>query len=517
MSRLILGNANLNPSTDLKELFQTPFPRASGVLLHISSLPSEHGIGDLGPEAYHFADLLSEAGQSYWQMLPVGPTGSGNSPYNALSAFAGNPLLISLELLLQDGLIEKSDLELPNELLTYPEIKNFKEKILRKASGQFQKGAAPTLWDEFRTFLVEEVFWIDDYAWFCALKERFNDAPWTDWPDSFRARRFRDWERKILHYLGEASFHHQFTQFIFHRQWQKLSAYCRKKGVSLIGDISIFVAHDSADVWAHPEIFDLNDNGMPIAVSGVPPDYFSETGQLWGNPLYRWDHLKDSNYEWWLRRLEISAKRFNAARLDHFIGFCRYWHIPAGAKTAAEGQWVAGPQEHFFSTLLPNLKGFHLIAEDLGVAGDDVYRLRDRFNFPGMNVLQFSYGGEEKFLPHNYAANSVAYTGTHDNDTLLGWLISGPKEETARARASIKNPSAEIHWDLIKIVMDSPANTAIIPAQDILGLGSDARMNRPGLSQGNWSWRLKLNQFNEVFAQRLKIITKSSNRLQLVE
>ncbi len=447
-------------------------------------------------------------------MLPVGPTGKGNSPYSSLSAFAGNPLFISLDFLSEDGLVDKSQIELPSELLNFEEARNFKEKILRQASSQFQKGGSTELWDEFRKFLTEESFWLDDYAWFSALKERFKGAPWTEWPEKVRDRHFRFWERDLLHFLGEASFYHQFTQFIFQRQWKRLRNECQKKGISLIGDLPIFVAHDSADVWAHPEIFDLNEKGNPIAVAGVPPDYFSETGQLWGNPLYRWDILKLSNYEWWLKRLQMSAKRFDIARLDHFIGFARYWRIPANAKTAKEGRWTPGPSEDFFSGVIPHLGELKLIAEDLGVAGEDVYKLRDQFEFPGLNVLQFSFGGGENFLPQHYPPHSIAYTGTHDNDTILGWLNqSGSREEVHRALAYRKNTSPDIHWDMIQIVMDSPANTAIIPAQDILGLASEARMNRPGIAAGNWEWRLKQSELNDRIAQRLRKATMSSRRM----
>ncbi len=488
--------------------------RACGVLLHISSLPGKTGAGDMGPEAHLFIAWLSQAGQKYWQMLPVNPTGAGNSPYSSISAFAGNPAFISLELAAEEGFLDPSGIPSFKDLNAAQALME-KEKTLRLAASRFQKENPAGTWAEFHAFLDQESFWINDYAWFCALKERFKNAPWSDWPQKIRTRDFRFWERDLLHFLGETSFYYQFEQFLFARQWSQIKNACQKNGLSLIGDIPIFVSQDSADVWAHQEIFDLDDQGHPIAVSGVPPDYFSKTGQLWGNPLYRWDILKESGYEWWEKRLEISSRRFNAVRLDHFIGFCRYWRIPAGEKTAVKGQWVQGPGSDFFSSILTRLPQLQIIAEDLGVAGNDVYQLRDEFHFPGMNVLQFSFGGEEKFLPKNYAPHSVAYTGTHDNDTLKGWLENGPQEEVHRALGNVHGSKSESenNWKLIQVLLESPSNTVIIPMQDILGLGSDARMNIPGTISGNWNWKLKPEQLNLEIAEHLRRLSESARRI----
>ncbi len=451
-------------------------------------------------------------------MLPVNPTGAGNSPYSSISAFAGNPSFISLELAAEEGFLEYSDIAEIKDL-SVSETADRKRQILRKAGARFQKDSPKRSWEEFHLFLDQESFWINDYAWFCALKERFQQKPWLDWPEEIRKRNFRFWERDLLHFLGETSFYYQFEQFLFDRQWKRLKRAGEEKGISLIGDVPIFVAQDSADVWAHQKIFELDEKGLPIAVSGVPPDYFSKTGQLWGNPLYRWEILKESGYEWWKKRLEISAQRFDAVRLDHFIGFCRYWRVPAGEKTAVTGQWVKGPGADFFSLVLPQIPNLKIIAEDLGVAGADVYELRDQFNFPGMNVLQFSFGGEERFLPRNYLPNSVAYTGTHDNDTLKGWIESGPEEEVQRALdyAATSKSDPDRHWALIQALLESPSNTAIIPLQDILGLDSEARMNIPGTTSGNWSWKLDLKNLDSEIISRLKKAVLSARRAPNVQ
>ncbi len=487
--------------------------RFCGVLFPISSLPGEVGTGDLGPTARRFIDFLSETGQKYWQMLPINPTGAGNSPYSSVSAFAGNPSFINLDLAAEEGFLNRAEIPAFRGLSSAQALME-KEKVLRLASSRFQKENPPGSWAEFHSFLDRESFWINDYAWFSSLKERFKQKPWAEWPEQIRARNFRFWERDLLHFLGETSFYYQFEQFLFDRQWKRFRSACEEKGISLIGDIPIFVSQDSVDVWAHQNIFDLDKQGSPIAVSGVPPDYFSKTGQLWGNPLYRWDILKESGYEWWKNRLKISAQRFSAVRLDHFIGFCRYWRIPAGEKTAVKGQWVQGPGSDFFSSILPQMPEFQIIAEDLGVAGDDVYRLRDEFHLPGMNILQFSFGGEEKFLPKNYAPNSVAYTGTHDNDTLNGWLQNGPQEEVKRALvyADSSKSDPENHWKLIQALLDSPANTAIIPMQDVLSLGSEARMNIPATTSGNWAWKLNLEDINSEVISRLRNAVQASHR-----
>jgi 4-alpha-glucanotransferase len=446
-------------------------------LLHITSLPGGHGNGDLGPEARRFADFLAQAKQSWWQLLPIGPTGEGHSPYSACSAFAGNPLLISLDDLVKDGLLSAGDLE------------NFssKEELLRKVSTRVAHDLDSPFWTDFRRFDSEQNFWLENYTWYCSLKERFGGRPWIEWPEAFRFRKFREWDRETLRALGEASFHHKFVQFLFERQWEALRSYCAERGVGLIGDVPLFISHDSADVWACRDIFELDESGAPTVVSGVPPDYYNPEGQLWGQPIYRWKALAAKGYDWWIKRLGWDARRFSALRLDHFIGYHNYWEIPAGALTAAQGRWVPGPGAEFLSAVTKALPQLELIAEDLGSVTPEVTALRDQFDLPGMRILQFSAGEEVS----EYPRRAVAYTGTHDNDTIASYGIP---------------------WDMIAQVWRSGADTAIVPAQDLLGLGSEARMNRPGVPEGNWRWRLLSGQLSPEIAQRLKSLTEECGR-----
>lgn len=504
--------------------------RSAGVLLHLTSLPGPHGIGDLGPEARRTADFLASAGQRWWQMLPVGPTGAGNSPYSSPSTFAGNPLLISLEDLLEDGFLEPQDLEAPEffpaEKVNFVVAAKFKGDRLRKAFAQFTQEKHGALWAEFKVFYRDHSRWVDDYSFFCVLKDKYGQASWSQWPEEARLRQFRRWGQQSLRSFGEAVFYQQFVQFIFHRQWHRLRDYCSQRGIGLIGDVPIFVAYESADVWAHPELFELDEQGKPLVVSGVPPDYFSETGQLWGNPHYRWDVLKKNGYSWWIDRLRSTAERFNAVRLDHFIAFQNYWEIPAAALTAKEGRWVPGPGADFFEKVASHLKDLELIAEDLGTVTPEVMALRDRFDLPGMRVLQFAFGNDrqaESFLPHHYPRRCVAYTGTHDNDTTAGWFNdpgtapgSRSKEQIEKerhnARVYLSADGREIHWDMIRAVLKSTADTAIIPAQDLLGLGSWARMNRPGIAEGSWQWRLAESALTPELALKLRTATQESGR-----
>lgn len=489
------------------------------MLLHLSSLPGPHGIGDLGPCAYDFVDFLSRAGQGWWQMLPVGPIGAGNSPYSSPSAFAGEPLFISLELLVEDRLLLGEDLKgspvLQDGAVDYEGARRFKEPLLRKAFSTFMERGSAELWSGFKEFASRHGGWLEDWSRFSALKAA-RPGSWLDWPPELRRREFRRWGTESLREFGEAAAARQFQQFLFDRQWQALRRHALSRGVGLIGDVPIYVAHESADVWSHQDLFLLAEDGRPAAVAGVPPDYFSETGQLWGNPLYRWDALKAKGYDWWLARLRQASERFDAVRLDHFIGFQRYWEIPAGAKTAKEGRWMPGPGDELFKRAASELEGLELIAEDLGAVTPEVLALRDRFDLPGLRVLQFAFGSDgqaESFLPHNYPRRCVAYAGTHDNDTSAGWFGGSSRpDERERALRYMKSDGREFPLDMIRTILASTADTAIVTAQDLLGLGSEARMNLPGSSSGQWRWRLRPGQLEDAAAARLRAMTESAGR-----
>ncbi len=521
----------MSPSTDAAAGPAKPTlrRRGAGLLLHVTSLPGGQGVGDLGPQAYLFADFLADSGLRWWQMLPVVPAGAGFSPYSSPSAFAGNPLLISLELLAQEGLLDAEDAQadFPEGRADFEAAAAFKEARLRKASARFAERGETAMWEEFRSFFAEHSSWLDDWGLFCALKERLGGASWTQWPEELRRRDFRRWDQELLKGLGQAAFHHQFVQFVFQRQWRRLRAHCAVRGVGLIGDVPIFVAHESADVWSHQDLFELGEDGRPTVVAGVPPDYFSRTGQRWGNPHYRWDVLKARGYDWWLARLRCAAERFDAVRLDHFIGFQNYWEIPASSATAQRGRWVAGPGADFFARVERELPRLELIAEDLGSITPEVTALRDQFDLPGMRVLQFAFGSDnqaESFLPRNYPRRCVAYTGTHDNDTVVGWYNDDGKAPGARApeqiererhnaRVYLSSDGRQIHWDMIGAVMRSTADTAIVPVQDILGLSAEARMKRPGTASGNWDWRLRAGELTPELSRRLKALAEESGRI----
>jgi len=489
--------------------------RAAGILLHLSSLPGPHGIGDLGPAAFRFIDFLKDAGQRWWQMLPVVPTGPGDSPYSSLSAFAGNPLFISLEALVQDGFLTPEDIAqapaFPADKTDYEAAAIHKEEILRKAFARFTEKGGAEAWDDFRGFCVEEAEWLDDYGLFCALQKADGGKPWSQWDEPLRLRRFRYWSRETVRQAGEESAFRQFAQYLFRKQWSALKRHAAAQGVGLIGDVPLYVAYDSAEVWSRPEIFRLDAALRPEAVAGVPPDYFSEDGQLWGNPLYRWDKLAGDGYAWWVSRLARAAKRFDAVRLDHFIGFSRYWEVPADAKTAKNGKWTTGPGEDFFSTVRQKLPELQIIAEDLGLVGPDVARLRDAFHFPGIKVLEFSVAeGRVEDPPEGYPVASLACTGTHDNDTLLGWLASRKDRDFLMRHFGAEASAPQ--WGFIKAVYHSPAQTAVIPLQDILGLGAEARMNRPGQAKGNWRWRLDEKSLTPELARTLAELASASGR-----
>jgi 4-alpha-glucanotransferase len=500
--------------------------RASGVLLHLSCLPGRHGSGDLGVEARAFVDFLARADQRWWQMLPVGPPGYGESPYSAQSAFAGSPLFVSLDDLAEKGLCEAASLEptvpLAQDRVDYVPMEAYRTRVLQ---GAFERWSARGEDSAYERFCVQEERWLEDFALFRALKRAHGGVQWTRWVRDVKLREPRAMTAARQE-LGRDVAFEKFVQYVFHAQWSRLRAYARARGVGLIGDVPIVVAHDSADVWQNPHLFFLDAEGEPTAVAGVPPDYFSATGQRWGNPLYRWKRMKKGGYAWWTERLRVMLRRFDAIRIDHFIGFQRYWRIPADRPTAAFGRWMKGPGADFFSAMKHALGDLPLIAEDLGAATPSVFALRDRFRFPGIKILQFAFGKDPyayTFLPHNYSRNSVVFTGTHDNDTTVGWFhdegggwsTRSPEEsqiERDRAKQYLASDGHEIHWDMMRAAFASVANLAIVPMQDVLGLGSAARMNRPGTETGNWAWRVAPSAFTQEVAARLSMLARTYGR-----
>jgi 4-alpha-glucanotransferase len=484
--------------------------RTSGILLHPISLPSPFGIGDLGPEAYKFVDFLVAAGQTLWQVLPLGPTGYGNSPYASYSAFAGNTLLISPERLVDEGLLDHRDLEeQPVGRIDYGLAHRLKAELLGRAYERFRNTNQTNLRSEFEAFAGQHSHWLDDYALFRALKDEHGGVAWTEWDADVASAPER------LKSQVEA---YKFSQFLFFRQWAALRSYCHERGVKIIGDFPIFVAHDSADVWINPEQFRLDADGKPLVVAGVPPDYFSSTGQFWGNPLYNWDRMQRDGFKWWIERVRAIFAMVDIARVDHFRGFEACWEIPAGDTTAEHGKWVKTPGRELFSSIRKALGELPIIAEDLGVITKEVNALRDELGFPGMRVIQFGFGVDPKKsvdLPHNYIRNVVAYTGTHDNDTAVGWFNSVAGEGSMRTAKQIdeqrrfclnylNTTGAEIHWDFIRAVWASVADRAIASLPDVLGLGSEARMNLPNSSERNWSWRYAPDALKPEFALRLR-------------
>ena len=488
------------------------FNRSGGILLHPSSLPGPYGIGDLGPQAYRFVDWLVSTGCKLWQVLPLGPTGYGDSPYQCFSAFAGNPYLISLDALLEDGLLTQDDLtDLPafkSSLVEYGQLIPWKLEILQKAFSRLPS-VSDQMSQDFEQFRAGNASWLDDYALFMSLKEANGGGPWSDWDESLRKREPAAMEKARTDHR-EDILRYSFYQFLFFRQWHRLLLYANERDIKIIGDIPIFIAYDSADAWANPELFFLDEKSLPTVVAGVPPDYFSETGQLWGNPLYRWDVHKASGYVWWLERFRSVLNFVDVVRLDHFRGFAGYYEIPYGAPTAETGQWMTGPGKDFFNTVSRELAGAEngtlpIIAEDLGVITPDVVELRDGFNLPGMKILQFGFSGaDNSFLPHNYSTNCVAYTGTHDNDTAIGWFESAPPEERTFALRYLNSDGSDFAWDLIRAVWSSVAVYAVAPMQDILSLGTEGRMNFPSRLGGNWEWRMQEDNLDEALAERLR-------------
>jgi 4-alpha-glucanotransferase len=509
------------------------FPRASGILLHPTSLPGRFGIGDLGDEAYRFADFLVASGQSLWQVLPLGPTGYGDSPYACYSAFAGNTLLISPERLFEEGLLTRTELDeipsLPAERIDFEQVHKAKDAFLTQAFARYQRTTDTEFRSAFETFAEQNASWLDDYALFRALKSAHGGVAWRDWESALVRREPAALARARVD-LHDQIDAHKFFQFLFFNQWFALKAYCNERGISLIGDIPIFVAQDSADVWTNPDQFKLDSDGRPIVVAGVPPDYFSATGQFWGNPLYNWDRMLADGFRWWIERVRATLQTVDIARIDHFRGFAACWEIPGGDTTAERGRWVEAPGRELFTAIRKALGELPIIAEDLGVITPDVEKLRDGFGFPGMRILQFAFSSDTKNidLPHNYHRNVVVYTGTHDNDTTVGWFNSVAGAGSTRTAEQISaernfclkylhTEGTEIHWDFIRAVLQSVADTAVVPLQDVLGLGTEARMNLPNSTQDNWTWRFDGQALIEADADRLRETTDTYGRIRKQE
>jgi len=495
------------------------FPRSSGILLHPTSLPSRFGIGDLGSEAYKFIDFLAESAQQFWQILPLGPTGFGNSPYMCYSAMAGNPLLISPEKLQNQGLLTDEDFanlpEFPLDQVDFERVIQTKMPLLRQASTRFHGNASEVAQKSFSQFCETAASWLEDYALFMALHDTFEGTSWHTWePEIAKAQpdAIAQWRQK----LSNEIYFHKYLQFEFFRQWSELKEYANRHQIQIIGDIPIYVAHNSVDVWAHPDIFALDEEtGEPALMAGVPPDYFSETGQLWGNPVYQWEQLQKDNFRWWIQRFQATLDYVDIVRIDHFRGFEAYWAVEQGETTAINGKWIEAPGEEFFQVLQDKLGNLPIIAEDLGIITPEVEALRDRFEFPGMKILHFAFGGgpDNPYLPFNYQRNCVVYTGTHDNNTTIGWfnqISQWEKENLIRYLGCVS--SEGIHWDLIRLSFSSVANQAITPLQDFLGLGAQAQMNFPSVAEGNWGWRYRPGVLTAELCDRIKTLTHTYGR-----
>ena len=503
------------------------FPRSSGLLLHPTSLPGPHGIGDLGSQAHKFVDFLSASGQHLWQVLPLGPPSYGNSPYQCFSAFAGNTQLVSPEGLVEAGLLSRADLKgaprFDEARVDYEAASKFKNTLLDKAFENFRKGGAHAR-SEFEEFRGFASYWLQDYAIFRALQESHNYEAWNTWEPELASRAPESLAR-VRSEMADRIEAQEFYQYLFFKQWLTLKAYANTKGVKLVGDMPIFVAYDSADVWTHPELFKLDEDKNPRVVAGVPPDYFSKTGQLWGNPIYQWERMSVTGFAWWAERIRAALQAVDIVRIDHFRGFAAAWEVPAKHETAEHGSWVKVPGKELFMAVKNKLGDLPVIAEDLGTITPDVLALRDELGLPGMRVLQFAFGGDPRdtHLPHNYTRNSVVYTGTHDNDTTVGWFNREPDKESPSSAAQIErerglalrylnSDGAEINWDFIRAAFASVSEMAIIPLQDVLGLDSSARMNLPATPEGNWAWRFKPGALTEEIAERLKGMTELYGR-----
>ncbi len=492
--------------------------RSSGILLHPTSFPSRWGIGDLGPAAYAFIDFLVASGQQLWQVMPLGPTGFGDSPYQSFSAFAGNPLLISFDKLREEGLLTDADLAdapvFSDTTVDYGAIIPFKMNLLRRSFEHFTSHATTEQRRDLADFGAISHHWLNDYALFAALKQAHGGAPWNQWAPDIRHRDPDAVSRWTMQLYDEIQFQ-MYLQFLFFKQWNEIKAYANQRGIRIIGDIPIFVAYDSADVWTHPSLFALDSEGLPTVVAGVPPDYFSATGQRWGNPLYRWEMMARDGYRWWIERFRAAFALVDVVRIDHFRGFAAYWEVPAHEETAVNGRWVSGPGADLFIKVSEALGPLPIIAEDLGVITPDVEALRDSLNFPGMNVLQFSFGADssDPYLPHNHRKHSVVYTGTHDNDTTVGWWRSANDHERRHVQEYLGRDGSDIAWDFIRMALASVADMAVIPLQDVLALGSEARMNMPGRPSGNWGWRYTADMLTPAITERLRHLSQLYGRL----
>jgi 4-alpha-glucanotransferase len=493
--------------------------RASGILLHLTSLSNRYPIGDLGPAATAFADYMVKCGQRWWQMLPIGPTGEENSPYQSPSAFAGNPLLVSPDRLVEQGLLGRQDIDLSiseaEGMVDYPAAARLKLGCLKKAFEHFEQNRHGGRQAELDAFVRAESFWLEDFSLFSAIQAKEGTSDWTRWNQELRTRQ-PDAVIRARKYFADDIRYYQFVQWQFSVQWKELRAYCTSKEICLIGDVPLFVAHQSADVWAHPEFFKLDADGNPTVVAGVPPDYFSTTGQLWGLPVYRWEALQEQNYSWWIERLRTAFGRFDVNRLDHFIGFVRTYEVPAHAKSAVNGQYQPGGGASFFVAARKALGLLRFIADDLGAITPEVVALLDQLQIPGTRVLQFEFGSNletNSFPPEQRPVKSVVYTGTHDNDTTAGWYQKLPSTQREALQKRLGADDREIVWAMIREALASQADIAIVPAQDLLELGSETRMNFPGIAKGNWQWRLKDGALTQELAQRLRSLTMTYGRL----
>jgi len=491
--------------------------RKSGVLLHPTSFPGPYGIGDLGDNAFKFIDFLVESKQVLWQVLPIGPTGYGDSPYQAFSSFAGQSLIISPDRLVTLGLLTKDDLDLRDwdpQYIDYGPVIKYKINLFKKAFKNFDTTADKSLLAAYKSFCIIQKEWLNNYALFMATKDFHGGVMWTQWDSEIAFPTdtiLKKWTKKLAKQVK----YYKFLQFIFFKQWFALKDYANEKGISIIGDIPIFVAFDSSDVWANKELFFLDKKGYPTSVAGVPPDYFSETGQLWGNPLYDWDAHKASGYTWWMKRISSNLKIVDILRIDHFRGFEAYWSVKYGAETAIKGEWCNGPGQDLFIALEAGLgKDLPIIAEDLGVITQEVEDLRDNFHFPGMKILQFAFESieENNFLPHNYTPHSICYSGTHDNDTTLGWYKKATKESQDKVRRYMNTDGMDITWDFIRTCFGSVSTMAVIPLQDVLSFDSWARMNTPGVAAGNWQWRYLDHMLSDHVVARLAYVTELYGR-----
>jgi len=491
--------------------------RKSGILLHITSLPGEEGTGTMGKEAFAFVDFLVETGQKIWQILPLGPVGYGNSPYQCYSAFAGNPLLIDLEALIQENSLTRDELgTIPRwtkKRADFDKVGKWKYPLLRKAYSRFKNVVFNDFQEDYHRFLDVHSWWLDDYAFFMAAKNHFKNQVWTKWDKEIKFRN-QDSIEKLKRDLSEEIDFHKFLQFIFFRQWHQLKEYATSKRIEIVGDVPLYVSTDSSDVWANTDIFILDKELQPTEVGGVPPDYFSETGQLWGNPVFDWSRLKERNYDWWIARMHFNLMMFDHVRIDHFRGLESYWSIPANEETAINGEWIPAHGHNLLSKLNGQLGELLFIAEDLGIITPEVDQLREDFNLPGMKVLQFAFTTDEsnKDLPHNYSENFVVYTGTHDNDTTMGWLLNTKGEEKELFNNYIAETGKDALRKVIEMALASVAKMAILPMQDVLELGSEARMNTPGTASGNWHWRFYWKELKQYQKKFLSGLTQKYNR-----